>query len=62
MISGCYLQVRLPEDLSNAVKQAAAEHYLTTSGYVRHVLAEHLKRDGVELNAGSSERQRENVG
>ena len=44
-----YIQILLPEALSNAVKQAASEHYLTSSGYIRQVLAERLRLDGVDL-------------
>ncbi len=43
-----YIQIRLPGALSNAVKQAASDRYLSSSGYIRQVLAEQLRREGVD--------------
>ncbi len=44
------IRVRVPETMADAVKQAASERYLSSSGYIRQALAEQLKRDGIDLN------------
>jgi len=42
------IRVRVPETMSEAVKQAADHRFLSSSGYIRQALAEQLKRDGVD--------------
>ena len=42
------LTLKVPPELAEAVKVAAAEHFLAPSSYIRRALAEQLKRDGIQ--------------
>ena len=42
------IRVRVPETMTDALKQAAERRFLSSSGYIRQVLAEQLRREGVD--------------
>jgi hypothetical protein len=45
--TGC-LQVRCPKALPVAIEQAAAQHLMTASEYVRRSVIDRLKTDGID--------------
>ena len=44
-----HLQFRVPDGVPEAVKRAAADRLISPSDYMRQMLAQQLKRDGVTI-------------